>query len=257
MLWRVPQAERFRPGANLGLRPKPHRQQVILPPWVAGLSGPCGRSWVIHFGDISRWCLPQSPVISVHSTGRKNGISMSGGKFRQRVHDERESDKAHARLMELEEQKFRNSTRLETFKTINGISLFGIRFLMILNGGAAAAVVSFASKITAAPANGQSLSKNLQVAVGCYVVGLVLSAVALMLGWLSQIKLFQQWSGSASKEAAPTDTRWLFVMMIGFGFLSIGLFLLGSLEAIGVEMFARAVGGSASKTHHIATLSGS
>lgn len=118
--------------------------------------------------------------------------------------------------------------REETYKSLVTISNNGIKFVLIINGGAIIALLTFL---------GNLLNKygtiDMSFSFILYVAGIVLAGIAQVTAYITQLKLFNEYDGSSK------HTPWLYLTMILL-VLGIASFAIGSLCALSeLQLYAK------------------
>ncbi|WP_144769637.1 hypothetical protein [Herbaspirillum sp. SJZ099] len=122
-----------------------------------------------------------------------------------------------------QEKKFWLDHRLETYKSMISISVEGFKYLALLNGGAAAGLMSGLNALK------QSVSMcALKVAIACFALGLILNCVAFFGSYFTQNAIFNESIGQAKSNAHVP----YFLLATIFCILSIVAFGLGCLSLI-------------------------
>ena len=73
---------------------------------------------------------------------------------------------------------------IETFKSLPQIAIAGLKITLILNGGAAVALLAFLEK--------SDVHYDMRWPMGCFVIGVTLAALAHAGAYISQLVLFQE-----------------------------------------------------------------
>lgn len=96
---------------------------------------------------------------------------------------------------ELEQTKFFFAHRLETYKSMIAISVEGFKYLALLNGGAAAGLMSGLEKL-----KDHVGICALKAAIACFALGLVMNFVAFFCSYFTQNTLFNESFGRAKQN---------------------------------------------------------
>lgn len=104
----------------------------------------------------------------------------------------------------------------ETFKALTTLAIEGLRFIALINGGAAVAVVAYGL--------GKLPSVSLKGPMACFLVGVVLAAVAHVLAYLTQLALYGE---EAEPEHALKGHIWFLWSTVLASSLAIVAFVAG------------------------------
>jgi hypothetical protein len=113
---------------------------------------------------------------------------------------------------------------IETYKSLIKISIEGIKFIALINGGAAVALLAYLGNVT---------GKNLPIPdmswpIGFFLLGLVFCGLAFVASYITQLILFNE---SMNRPVIFPHTFWLYPAIF-VAILSILAFALGSYLAI-------------------------
>ena len=113
---------------------------------------------------------------------------------------------------------------VESYKSLISISIQGMKFLALLNGGAAVALLAYL---------GNALGKSTPVpdmryAMGSYLLGLICCGAAFYASYMTQLHLYQE---SMGRRPPGEHNRWLARGMI-LCLLSLAAFAAGSFCAV-------------------------
>lgn len=114
---------------------------------------------------------------------------------------------------------------LETYKSLISISVEVVKALMYLNGGAIVALLAYIGQAQ----NGAVVAKHATWTLIWFVVGLVLSVVAFIGAYLTQLSLYQE--SVHPQTCKGSHTRWL-TPSIFIGVLSLAAFSFGAFCGI-------------------------
>ncbi len=120
--------------------------------------------------------------------------------------------------------EFDNAKRLETFKSLIQIAVAGLRLLVVLNGGAAIALLAYLGNV----AGKRAAVPEVLFAIGCYLAGLFLTGFAFFCSYLTQLALFNESMGNVRPGAHKKWLRGAMVLVV----LSLSAFAAGSVSAV-------------------------
>ena len=116
---------------------------------------------------------------------------------------------------------------LETYKSLITISFEVLRSLLLLNGGAIIALLAYLGQAK----NGAEIAKHATYPLSWFVGGLILSLMAFIGSYLTQLALYQE--SVHSETYKGSHTRWLWPSIV-VGFLSLVAFAVGAFSAVAV-----------------------
>ena len=106
--------------------------------------------------------------------------------------------------------------RQETYRSLIQISVEGFKLLVLLNGGAAVALLAYLGNVTAKGA----AVRDFHAPMVLFVTGLAFCGLALISSYLTQLALFSE---SHGRRFTPGHGFWLWLSVI-FVVLSLGAF---------------------------------
>lgn len=116
---------------------------------------------------------------------------------------------------------------IETYKSLIAISQFGLRFVLLINGGAAVAVLAFIGDL----ASSVGMLPDVGKALTWYVLGMALGGIALVTSYLTQLVLFNEAKSEPSPRFLKRHQPWLTLSLV-LVVLSVVAFVFGSFEAV-------------------------
>lgn len=118
--------------------------------------------------------------------------------------------------------KFNDDHKIETYKSMIGISVEGFKILALLNGGAAAGLLAAFDKVRTAVD-----AKSLKWSIIAFVIGLSCVGCAFTFSYLTQNTLFEE-----LLERRPQNSHMRFYRFaLFFCVLSLAAFVVGALTA--------------------------
>ena len=120
---------------------------------------------------------------------------------------------------------FNDDHALETYKSLISISIEVVKALLYLNGGAIVALLAYVGQAQ----NGPNVARHATWTLIWFVIGLVLSVVAFIGSYLTQLSLYQE--SVHSQTYKGSHTRWLTPSII-IGVLSLVAFAVGAFSGI-------------------------
>ena len=115
---------------------------------------------------------------------------------------------------------FNEDHALETYKSLITISVEVVKALLYLNGGAIVALLAYVGQAQ----NGAAVAKNATGSLVWFIVGLVLSVVAFIGSYMTQLSLYQQ---SVHSDYKGKHQRWLYPSIF-IGIASLAAFAAGA-----------------------------
>jgi hypothetical protein len=112
----------------------------------------------------------------------------------------------------------------ETYRSLLSIAAEAIRSLLLLNGGAVVAILTYLGQLHDPRAAGRS-----RLAIGTFCAGLTFSIVALMFSYLTQYALLNEGWGNRQGFIKHQTWQWT---AFGIAVLSLLSFVLGAAFAI-------------------------
>ena len=112
-----------------------------------------------------------------------------------------------------------------------------IRAAMLINGGAATAVLGFAASLISR--GEKAISAHLAISLGAFTLGVACAAIAALMAYVSNYRAAERAVEKILKDEMPTPSdprpipwrRWIAVVAVG---MSITLFVVGALSAVAV-----------------------
>jgi len=114
---------------------------------------------------------------------------------------------------------------VETFKSIQVLSLAGLRLLALFNGGAAVALLAYLGNIAG---KGIAIPK-MALPLKLYLFGLFFCGLAFLAGYATQLVLYNESIGRSPK----LKSQWFQAAGVVLAMLSLLLFVVGSSVAAG------------------------
>ena len=121
---------------------------------------------------------------------------------------------------------YNDAHSIETYKSLIAIGQFALRFVLLINGGAAIAVLAFVGDLAASVG-----MPDVGMALTWYVLGIAIGGIAMGTSYLTQLVLFNDMRGEESPRFFKKHQPWLTVSFLLF-VLSIVAFALGSFSAV-------------------------
>jgi len=115
---------------------------------------------------------------------------------------------------------------LETYRSLIAISLAGLKTLMLINGGAVVALLTYLGQSPQGP----GLAPRVLWALGSFVAGVVFSVCAFFCSYQTQFALFNETVSPATKSGLSHMT-WQRIT-IAFISLSCGAFIIGAFSSV-------------------------
>lgn len=106
---------------------------------------------------------------------------------------------------------------IETYKSIQAISLAGLKLLALFNGGAALALLAYLGNIAGKPVAAPDMTLPLKL----YLLGLLFCGLAMLAGYLTQLVLYNESIG-AMKRGRHMRPQWTAVTLALLSLLSFG-----------------------------------
>ncbi|SRR6266568_3542199 len=120
-----------------------------------------------------------------------------------------------------------NQERLtETYKSLITISIEGFRYLVLINGGAVVALLTYLGNVAK---NGPPVP-NVSMAMASFLVGLVACGVAMSFAYITQLRLLNELIMSGKLAVRHVFSLW--AAMAGFA-ISLVSFSIGAWLAVG------------------------
>lgn len=116
---------------------------------------------------------------------------------------------------------------IETYKSLINISVVGMKMLLILNGGAAVALLAYLGNVVG---KGQT-APDMRLPMGFFLGGLVCCSFTMLFSYLTQLRLYNESRGRSSGSVLSRHTFWL-NFAIFTALLSIVAFAFGSFLAV-------------------------
>ena len=116
---------------------------------------------------------------------------------------------------------------IETYKSLIQIFIEGMKLLILLNGGAAVALLAYLGNISG-KASGML---DMRIPMWLFLAGLCLCALCIVAAYLTQLALFNEAMGRPSKSPLLKHSFWLLLAIL-LVLSSVGLFAYGSYEAV-------------------------
>jgi hypothetical protein len=113
----------------------------------------------------------------------------------------------------------------ETYRSLIQISVEGFRFLALLNGGAAVALVAYLGNLAA---KGAAPGPDVRWPLGAYLVGLVLCAFCFLTSYRTQFAVYNELQG----RIRPRMHMWWVRATVGLALGSLVAFSVGSWWAV-------------------------
>jgi len=114
---------------------------------------------------------------------------------------------------------------LETYKSLISISVELLKSLLLLNGGAIVALLAYLGQAT----NGPAVAKHATCSLTWFIAGLVLSALAFIGSYLTQLSLYNE--GVHPDKYKGSHMPWLW-STFGISFLSLVAFAVGAYSGV-------------------------
>jgi hypothetical protein len=114
---------------------------------------------------------------------------------------------------------------VEAFKSIQAISLAGLKMLALFNGGAAVALLAYLGNI----AGKTAVAPNMVLPMKLYLAGLGFCALAFLAGYLTQLVLYNESIG----EMTRGRHKWFQAAGVALALFSLAAFVAGSYVAAG------------------------
>jgi len=115
---------------------------------------------------------------------------------------------------------------IETYKSLIQLSIEGLKILLILNGGAAVALLAYLGNI----AGKVELLPDMRLPMMGFIVGLVSCALAFLTTYLTQLSLFNEPTGTDAIRFFSRHQVWLWIS-IALALISISAFAIGSFTS--------------------------
>ena len=124
----------------------------------------------------------------------------------------------------MNKQELKNLHIIETYKSMIQFAMFGLRFGLIINGGAMIALLAFLGDIS----NNNTYIPDLQCPMYAFISGIVTTGIATIGAYMTQFNLFNEDMVRAEKGSH----QFWFWFAISFFLASLACFCLGSIYAI-------------------------
>ena len=111
---------------------------------------------------------------------------------------------------------------LETYKGLIQLGQSAINLIVLLNGGAAVALLAFLGNAKMSPL------PDMRPAMFCYLLGLTMAGLTMVGAYLMQLRLFNEEVG----RKAPVSHEWFLRACIAVALLSVVAFAAGSISAV-------------------------
>ena len=136
-----------------------------------------------------------------------------------------------------ESQERRTAHYIETYKALFVLGPFAIKLISVLNGGAALALLTYATQVRESIGDGGGERTTLGILIPAFVLlvlGLVVTGVSAVVGYISQLELFQSskfQTGTSLAVRSERRARILLWCSIGLAIAALLLFAVGSIYA--------------------------
>jgi hypothetical protein len=117
---------------------------------------------------------------------------------------------------------FNEEAHLEQFKSLMQVSVLALRSAMIINGGAALALLTFLGNLKENTGMLQFIC-----ALKFYIVGVALAALATGISYLAQYRYLQE----LKNDSANDKGQYITYITIALVFISYAAFIVGGIEA--------------------------
>ena len=118
-----------------------------------------------------------------------------------------------------------NDHWLETYKSLVAISMEGFKYLVLINGGAAVALLAYLGNVAA---NNHAVP-DMRCPMLAFLLGLSLCGLALLGSYLTQLLLLNELSKPDQKSERHPVLLWGTILLYVF---SLGAFIVGSWQAV-------------------------
>ncbi len=120
-----------------------------------------------------------------------------------------------------------NEHAVETYRSLIQIATEGLKVLLLLNGGAAVAILAYLGSISA----NVTTVPDMRIPMGCYIAGLLLCGLAFATTYLTQFVRFNELVHAGDGNKIGGHMLWLRLTFL-LAFLSIVSFAIGSFYAV-------------------------
>jgi hypothetical protein len=120
---------------------------------------------------------------------------------------------------------FNTDHTIETYKSLISISVELLKSLLLLNGGAIVALLAYVGQA----ANGPDVAKNAGCSLFSFIAGLILSGLAFIGAYLTQLSLYNE--SVHSDEYKGSHVPWLW-STFAVGVLSLVAFAVGAYSGV-------------------------
>ena len=121
----------------------------------------------------------------------------------------------------------KNEHAVETYRSLVQIATEGLKILLLLNGGAAVAILAYLGNVS----GNVTTVPDMRVPMGCYIAGLVLCSLAFATTYLTQFFRFNELVKESYANTPRRHMTWL-VLTFSLAILSIVSFAAGSFYAV-------------------------
>lgn len=118
------------------------------------------------------------------------------------------------------DERFQTEHALETYKSLMLYGAAGLKFVLVSNGTAAIAIMTFIGHLTT---NGAVNVPDLRWPLGLLLLGVLIGGIAIGTTYLTQLRLFNE-----SIESDPESYKHVFWLNITFVLYFIGIVLFGA-----------------------------
>jgi len=124
----------------------------------------------------------------------------------------------------MKDEELKNYHTIETYKSMIQFGMFGLRLVLIINGGAMIALLAFLGNI----ANKNFTTPNLQNPMYAFIAGIMFAGIATLGAYLTQYNVFNEDMNRIEKGAHKFWFRFTIILLL----VSIVCFCLGSFLSI-------------------------
>ena len=110
----------------------------------------------------------------------------------------------------------------ETYKSLMLYGNNALKFILLINGGAVIALLTFLGNLLK---NTNNLEIDMSWAMGCFLLGIIVGGIANLTAYFAQLKLYNESIGNTN---STTHMKWVYTTL-GFVILGIILFTIGSI----------------------------
>jgi hypothetical protein len=118
---------------------------------------------------------------------------------------------------------------LETYKSLIALSIEGFKFSLLVNGGAAVAILAYIGNAAAKSTKPYVPNPDMRAPMGLFVAGVLLCGIAMFCAYLTQLRLLNE--PQQVSDAGHPHTRFLLLTMV-FHLASLFAFGVGALIAV-------------------------